>query len=540
MKPLRLFKILSICAGLFFGFTVQSQTLGLTHYNPEVSEGYTLFSTPSQHVYLIDNCGEKINEWTTTTNSQFTAYLFPNGNLLKMGRFNNTSFLGGGASGLLEIYSWEGDLVWSTIYSDENQHLHHNVEILPNGNILLIAWERIGAEEVLAAGRLGVDNDGLWSEKIVEIRPFGTDSYEEVWVWRAWDHIIQDVDSSLSTFGVIADHPNRIDLNLGTLNDGDWLHFNYIDYNETLDQILISSRALSEILIIDHSTTTAEASSNTGGLAGQGGDLLFRWGNQANYNKGDEGDQKLFGQHNGTWIEEGKPGAGNITIFNNGAGIPEGEFYSSIVEISASPINYTYQLEDGIYLPFDVEWTYTADPPQEFYGQRISSCQRQINGNTLINEGTNGRYFEVNAEGALVWQYINPHSQQGILSQGDNPANNATFLIQKYPLDFEGFEDKDVSPKGPIELNPSTSICLSDVETQEILTIDPILQNPSNGCLLAHSPVPFEENFELFSSNGKKLMKGIIRANQKVDLSNYQSGLYFVLINKKMFKLILE
>ncbi|GIR57077.1 MAG: hypothetical protein CM15mP64_4890 [Candidatus Neomarinimicrobiota bacterium] len=37
--------------------------------------------------------------------------------------------------------------------------------------------------------------------------------------------------------------------------NGDWKHLNSIDYNEDLDQIIISSRHHDEIYIIDHSTT---------------------------------------------------------------------------------------------------------------------------------------------------------------------------------------------------------------------------------------------------------------------------------------------
>lgn len=514
--------------------------MGLTQYSDDVSEGYVLFSTPSNVVYLIDNCGEMVNQWMITTNSQFSAYLLPDGKLLKMGRLSNSDFSGGGGStGLLETYTWEGDLEWSIEYSTYEYHLHHNVEVLPNGNILLIAWERIAASEVLAAGRTGVDEEGLWSEKIVEIKPIGTDAFEEVWVWRAWDHIVQDVDSSLPNFGTIGDHPNKLNLNFGTSTDGDWLHFNYIDYNEDLDQILLCSRSLNEILIIDHSTSTSEASGNTGGNAGKGGDLLFRWGNPINYEQGSEADQKLFGQHNAHWIEEGKPGEGNILVFNNGAGIPDGQFYSTVVELSPSLEDYNYQLENDRFLPESYEWEYKDSPASNFYGQRISSCQRQLNGNTLINEGTNGRYFEVTPEGDKVWQYINPHGQNGPLSQGDVPAGNATFNIQKYPPNYPAFVDKDLSPQGTIELNPTASICLSSIKESNLENTWSI-QNPSNGYLVVHGEKPFNGNYVVLSLDGKKLWQGIIENGQVVDINHLQSGLYFVILNGRSFKLILD
>ena len=57
------------------------------------------------------------------------------------------------------------------------------------------------------------------------------------------------------------------------------MHCNGLDYNSALDQIALSCRGMNEVYIIDHSTTTEEAVGHTGGNAGKGGDILYRWGN---------------------------------------------------------------------------------------------------------------------------------------------------------------------------------------------------------------------------------------------------------------------
>jgi hypothetical protein len=67
-------------------------------------------------------------------------------------------------------------------------------------------------------------------------------------------------------------------------------------------------------------------------------------------------------------------------------------------------------------LTLDIEWRYSpyeADLPQptdsyRFYSPYISNMQRLENGNTLINEGSNGRIFEVTRDHEIVWEYISP------------------------------------------------------------------------------------------------------------------------------------
>ena len=174
---------------------------------------------------------------------------------------------------------------------------------------------------------------------------------------------------------------------------------------------MVSVLAFNEIWIIDHGTTTEQAAGHTGGRYGKGGDLLYRWGNPAAYGAGTAADQRLFAQHDATWIPANCPGAGHILVFNNGRGRPDGE-YTSVDEI-VPPIDdqggYTRKAGKP-FGPDAATWTYTAEPKSSFFAGHISGAQRLPNGNTLIASGEQGRIFEVTAEGKTVWDYLNPHA----------------------------------------------------------------------------------------------------------------------------------
>jgi hypothetical protein len=95
----------------------------------------------------------------------------------------------------------------------------------------------------------------------------------------------------VENYGVVVDHPELVDLNFssgGPPGGADWNHINSIDYNETLDQILLSVHNFSEIWVIDHSTTAAEAAGHSGG------DLLYRWGNPQTYDAGTAAESVMF------------------------------------------------------------------------------------------------------------------------------------------------------------------------------------------------------------------------------------------------------
>ncbi|WP_159023868.1 aryl-sulfate sulfotransferase [Formosa sp. L2A11] len=436
--------------------TVNSDyTVGLLKKTDEASDGYTLFAPiQSTTTYLINNCGEEVYEWPSDYTPGHSVYLLDNGYILRPGDAGNTIFNTGGQGGIIEMINSDGEVVWDYTISSSTECQHHDLEYMDNGNILLIVWDKKTSAEAAAAGRTDYISQ-LWSEKIIEIKPdLVSGTTEVVWEWDAWDHVVQDENEDASNYGDVANSPGLIDINYdyNTQDEQDWFHFNGIDYNEALDQILVSSRSYSEFYIIDHSTTTAEAASHEGGTSGKGGDIIYRWGNPEAYDMGDSSDQKLFSQHNAHWIESEYVDGGMVVVFNNLAGSYYGSDYSTVnvidTEVSGDG---SYSLVDGLYGPTDFQWTYKADTPTDMYSSFISGATRLPNGNTLICVGSTGTFIEVDYNGDTVWQYVNPVGLTGIADQYESTNLNFVFRAERYDTDFEGLSDYDLTPEGTIE-----------------------------------------------------------------------------------------
>jgi len=426
----------------------------------DAAAGYVLFSPLlSTTTYLVDRAGRVVHAWRGDRAPGASVYLLENGHLVRCGRQQDQPiFQAGGEGGRIQEYTWEGELVWDFVLASPRRVQHHDIEPLPNGNVLAIVWEHRTREQAIRAGRRPelVPEQGLLPDCVLEIRPAPPNGGRIVWEWHAWDHLVQDHDPELENFGDVSDHPELIDINgdhrrarfteevinrlraLGYLVgappagslEADLFHTNAIDYNPRFDQILLSAHTFNEIWVIDHSTTTREASGHSGGRAGRGGDLLYRWGNPLAYGRGSLEDQRLFAHHDARWIPSGHPGGGNILIFNNGYGRPGGD-HSSIVEITP-PVGQSgsYALAAGSrFGPARPTWTYTSSPKWAFAADFLSGAHRLANGNTFICSGPNGRFFEVTPDGNLAWEYLNPFS-----GDAANPAGDPRYSVFRATL----------------------------------------------------------------------------------------------------------
>ena len=458
----------------------QDQTVGVSIFDEdETMEGYTFFTPNSSNkAYIIDNCGYVINEYIRGNRPGFSAYILDNGLMLRTNKVNDAFFSQSSTGGQVELVDWNNNTVWSYVFNTQQYIQHHDVSIMPNGNILIPGWERINPAQQLQYGRESnnISNPDLWGEFIWEVKPIGTNEIELVWEWHLQDHFIQDNDPSKSNYGVVGDNIGLVDINYlgpGAWDDDDWWHCNAIDYNGDLDQIVLNSRNNNETWIIDHSTTTAEAASHSGGRSGHGGDLIFRWGNPQAYDKGSSNNLRMYGSHGHYWVEEGLPNAGKIMYFNNGDDRPEG-YYSTIEMLDLNPdADGNYPRDgNGRYLPIEPEVAFIASPnPFDFKSTYLSNARQLENGNLFINEGGSGRYFEVNEDKDIVWQYINPVSFFGNAQQGEQPPNsNSSFRAYKYPLNHPAFAGKDLTPQYLLEGEDGT-FCENPIMTNDILAL---------------------------------------------------------------------
>lgn len=526
---------------LFFLKVDAQNTIGLLVNEDEALGGYYLFTPNNQSTtFLTDNCGQLVNTWTDSDIARLGAdqYLTENGDLLiaksNVDLFEGPSIGAGGAGGVIEVRSWDNELKWQFILRDSLQRQHHDIHMMPNGNILAIVWDRYFLDDIVLNGfdTISHNQTELWPDKIIEI---DTASSEVVWEWKAWDHLIQDFDSTKLNYGIVSQHPELIDINYQdfTFDRKDWLHSNAIDYNAELDQILISARNFNEVWIIDHSTTTLEASGHTGGISGKGGDLLYRWGNPVAYNSGTDSDRQLWYQHDASWIEgTNTEFNGMLSIFNN---FIDNEYSEGVI---INPyVNGAYQLEDGNYLPTTFEHIVSHPDRAKQFSSAASNFQVLENGYYLLHAGRQGRTLLLNSDLQPVREYLIPLRNGTPVEQGTelDISDNFTFSSRYYPSNFEGFLGKDLTPQGYLELNPNEMFCNTtglEYNKNDQLKIYP---NPATDILFVEG---YSGVYSITDLLGRQVLSGTVDT-QSIPVHMLEKGFYNLVLSTNSYSFLI-
>lgn len=419
-----------------FAYEALRGPTGVLQWNQEKAfNGYTLFSPTvgCNTTYLIDMAGNVVHTWKTRNSPGLHSELLPNGHLLVAGAIKPALVGIGGTGGEIVEYDWDGKVVWEYKLYDQNHVQHHTFHRMPNGNTLVLAWERVSKEKAQALGRdpktipqkpissKGVSHNDFWIDFVREVNPKG----ETVWEWHAIDHIGKGKDKL--DINYILPKPTG-----GLYPNFDWSHFNTVNYIPTTDQVVLNSRNFAEFYLINHKT----------------GKIEYRWGNPAAYGAGkrpgwyDDGDQKVFGSHCATPLADG-----NILVFDNGSERPEGN-RSRAVEVDPKTGK--------------IVWQYHSKHGNSFFSYRQGAVQRLPNGNTLIISTHGGHLFEVTPPGEVVWEFVSPvlpgNKIKCVITEDDafptkghlNGTMNFIHRAYRYGPDYPGLKGKDLSKSTPL------------------------------------------------------------------------------------------
>lgn len=415
---------------------------------------YTLYAPKNGTIaYLIDLNNTVYKTWTfpSTKKSAYSAYLLPGDTLLRTYSYLAPGGMtGGGVTGGVQKVTWDGTVAWDYQHNGPTFTLHHDIHPMPNGNVLMIAYELKTAAEASQAG--ASTNVAIKSERIIEVKPTGPTTGTIVWEWRLWDHLCQNFNPAKDNYVTsIANNPQLLNINYTVGFDlSDRWHMNGIDYNAELDQIVVSMHFMNSAFIIDHSTTTAQAAGHTGGNSGKGGDFIYRWGNPASYNTA--GPTVFNVIHDAHWIPANNPKYPNFLCAYNNLGAPGNK---TAVTIWRPPYNGTnYLLTPGqAYGPPTYAFQYNTS----FNAQNEGNSHQLPNGNMLINNSF-ASVFEIDSLNTVVWSKLNTNSSHVYrysLCYVRGPivscSASATQVIQGTPVTL------NASARSVTETNPSYS-----------------------------------------------------------------------------------
>ena len=499
--------------------------------NAQSFDGFALYNSQgSNTAYLIDENQNIAHTWNMNTECNYTVALKKNGNLIRGTKANTNVFSNGNiaaSGGSVQEVAPDGTIVWSYDYVSNDYVSHHDLTLIGD-NVLLTAYEKKSSSELDAAGFSNANSE-KWPTHFVELEPDGNGGANIVWEWHIWDHMCQDTDPSKPNYTVnISDHPELIHINMiqggggpggggpgggGPGGGGDWFHVNGVDYNEDLDQIVFSSRFASEIYIIDHSTTTAEAASHSGGNSGMGGDILYRWGNPSNY--GMPGSQIISNAvHDSRWItDDGRPNSGYLQIFNN-SGISNNQSSIDGIDTPWDAATNSYLRTTGqAFAPS----SYTTRYACAYSASGQSASDRMSNGNIFVNasggQGGAGVMYEVDSLENIVWGPYNADSQKGFRYECDYPG---IIALQPY-------------------MNTATTSCFSSVFVEDIDSELTIFPNPASSFFTIDfkSFNKGKADILVYNMLGQEIFKQEISSNsgqfkQNIKLEDYVEGIYVI------------
>jgi hypothetical protein len=337
-------------------------------------------------VFLLDLYGRIVHKWNLEYQI-FVAYLKKNGHLVAscVVAGDLDKYPGGGRAGRIVEVDWNGEVLWEY----NNDYIHHDIDIMPNGNVIALMFEKAPHDfsQQVKGGIPGSEKEGnMWTDSIIEI------NHEKkiVWQWHAFDHL-EPMEYELNEFTPRCDlmHTNSLR----------YVNENPIDGTEAF---LISMRHISTIALIRKSDGSIIWKSPKGMFASQ---------------------------HDATLLDNG-----NILVFDNGLFRMRKKpaLWSRIVELDPRSNNIIWELKSGKSGP----------EVSKFSASILSGCQKLQNGNIFAVNGTAGYLFEITHNKKIVWDFINPYNTY---TTGPWP-NNVIFKARRYRKDEIDWPEKLSNP----------------------------------------------------------------------------------------------
>lgn len=416
---------------------------GTTIYQPDKAwNGYTIFdAADGDGATLIDMNGNILRRWPELA-GMGPFRMLPGGHVMG-GNVSRTPYQ---ESVALIEYDWDGNEIWRFDHSDlvaapvndDEEEQDENAATMVWGSRQHHDWQRTGnpigyytpdLEPQVSSGNtmilshknlvnLDVSDKRLEDDYIYEVSWDG----EILWEWLASDHIDE--------MGFSQEARNAIYRSVSfneARQSADWLHINSANYlgpnkwydagDERFhpDHIMISSRTANIIAII-----------------ARDGSIVWRMG--PDYTETEELAElgQIIGQHNPHLIPEGLPGAGNLLVFDNGGLGGYGNANPARPDGTNAMTRDNSRVLEINPITFEVIWEYSLSGTErfQFYSWYVSNAQRLLNGNTMINEGMNGRVFELTEEKELVWEFVSP-----FFSEGDTPSHRI-YRAYRVPYDW--------------------------------------------------------------------------------------------------------
>jgi hypothetical protein len=432
---------------------------GTTIYDPaKAYNSYVLFAGQDKKTHLIDLNGNVVHEWNY--NGFPPVFIDPALNNGKRGHVlvQLAGETGGRANATAQSIGevdWNGNIVWQwggagaqDAYASNGTatdasgygtsiRQHHDWRRLPNGNTIILVNYVIPVK--------GWKAEKLLEDGIYEVNPKG----EVVWKWAAFEHL-DELGFSEASLKILRESLTRNDKTIPF----DYLHFNNLsvvgpnkwydagDQRFHPDNLLFDAREANIIGIIDKKS----------------GKIVWRIGPDyppsIGQSPGTAGKPNLprpvdqiSGQHDAHIIPQGLPGAGNLLVFDNqgAAGYPP-------VNIGTQPRSRVLEIDP---LKKEIVWQYTGvdsgKPGYSFYSSYISSARRLPNGNTLVDEGMNGRLFQITSKGEIVWEYISPYFSTPRAEDPQPFSSNTVYRAQPVPYEWapEGTPRSEKPVKAP-------------------------------------------------------------------------------------------